>query len=68
MWLLDALYFGIGLHRLVLRKTRQRTRWRRTYEEYGPSRMECLVVVLLWLLVVGLAVHLAVLLHGSIVR
>jgi len=68
MRLLDALYFGVGLQRLGRPKVRPMTRWRRTYVEYGPSRLECLLVVLLWLLALGLVVHLAVFLHGWIVR
>ena len=68
MRLLDTLYFGIGLHKLVRPKSRPMARWRRTYAKYGPSRFDWLLVVFLWLIVVGLVVHLAVFLHGLIVR
>lgn len=71
--LLDALYFAAGLHRVRVRKRlRPLTRRERLRAQYGPSRVECLVVVVVWLLalvlVVSLFVRLAVLLDGPVVR
>jgi hypothetical protein len=72
--LLAELYFAAGLHRIAARMQPRRapTRRERVRAQYGPSRMECLVVVLLWLLVlvlvVGLFVRVARVLDGPIVR
>jgi hypothetical protein len=70
--LLDTLYFSAGLHRVGARnQLRPQTPRDRAYAQYGPSRVGCLVVVLLWLLVLVLVlvlfVRLAVLLHGPTV-
>jgi hypothetical protein len=71
--LLNALYFAAGLHRIRLhRQLRPLTRRERLRAQYGPSRAECLVVGLVWLLalvlVVSLFARLAVLLDGPVVR